>query len=940
MMKHQASLRTAIVTDVHDDRHDRTDSPGDGAPVGRHASPTGRGGVLTCAVTAMLGSSAVSAAQAAAAAPSPFARDHLRTITVTAQRRVQNLQDVPITMQALTARTLGRLDIGTFDDYVRYLPNVTDSTNGPGQGNIFMRGLSVGTGGGSQSSGTTGFFPNVAIYLDNQSGQLPSRNLDIYAADLDRIEVLEGPQGTLFGAGAEAGVIRYITNKPKLGKTEGKVHAGYGVTAHGDPNTDLSAVLNIPLINDKLALRAVIYNDSRGGYIDNVPATFKRKNTDIGIHYANYSAVNGQCPDGQPNAGYCVPPGSASINNYDITQRAINPVTYKGGRAELLYRINDDWNILVTQMYQMMDSQGVFYQQPNASDGAALHPLEVTLFNNAYDEDQFENTAWTVHGRIGVLRAIYAGGYLVRHVDQVGDYTNYARGVYGDYYQCYGPGSGGEANLASTCFSPRATWHETERNEHVQHEFRLSTPGDWRLRGIAGAFFEDDRLFDQTSWSFKSLQSCAANGSPGTPGNGGCLSNVGTLPGTSVENPGVQSSNVAFFQDTRRDVRQIAFFASLDFDLIPKVLTITVGTRHFRFDNSLRGDVTSGFGCFEQGDPAGGCLVGANNLDARNLQDTESGNKSRANVTWHVTPDAMVYFTWSQGFRPGGFNLTGGSQLIYGPQQLTATGQRLAYKQFVLPSSYRSDSLTNDEVGWKSEWFDRRLLWDGAVYQENWNDVQVGFFDPGLIGNLTVNTNGQNFRVRGLETSIRAKITRALSLQGTASWNHSVQTNSPALIDGNPSSGTFGKSITEACDSTGTHCAPIANLFGPVGGPSANSPPIQFSLRLRYQWTRAGYAWFVQAGAMHTGHSFTQAGANPSLAAGGAVSTTVLRFENPAYSSYDAAMGAAHDAWSAQVFARNLGNSHASTYTNTGQFILTQTVLRPRVIGVSFGYRF
>ena len=185
----------------------------------------------------------------------------------------------------MTAETLQQLNISTFDDYIKYLPNVTTANNGPGQNEVFMRGLSAGSQA-SQGSASTGLWPNVAIYLDNQSGQLPNRNLDIYAADLNRIEVLEGPQGTLFGAGAEAGVIRYITNEPKLDVTEGNVKAGYGVTAHGDPNTDLTAVLNLPLIADTMAVRAVIYDDRRGGYIDNVPATFTRKNTDIGIHYA------------------------------------------------------------------------------------------------------------------------------------------------------------------------------------------------------------------------------------------------------------------------------------------------------------------------------------------------------------------------------------------------------------------------------------------------------------------------------------------------------------------------------------------------------------------------------------------------------------------------------------------------------------------------------
>src|SRR5438477_10821001 len=122
-----------------------------------------------------------------------------------------------------------------------------------------MRGFAT-TKTGTQAAGVVGSFPNVALYLDEQSGQLPGRNLDIYAADLERIEILEGPQGTLFGAGAQAGVVRYITNKPKLNVTEGNVEAGYGVTAHGDPNSDLTAVLNLPLIADTLAVRAVIYN--------------------------------------------------------------------------------------------------------------------------------------------------------------------------------------------------------------------------------------------------------------------------------------------------------------------------------------------------------------------------------------------------------------------------------------------------------------------------------------------------------------------------------------------------------------------------------------------------------------------------------------------------------------------------------------------------------
>src|SRR5450432_1467980 len=188
---------------------------------------------LSISIAAVLGTLSAASSLAATA---EAASDALEEITVTAQRRSQSMQDVPISMQAFTGQALQQLNISTFDDYIKYLPNVTSANNGTGQNEVFMRGLSAGAQP-SQGSGSTGLYPNVAIYLDNQSGQLPNRNLDIYAADLDRIEVLEGPQGTLFGAGAQAGTVRYITNKPKLNVTEGNVDAGYGVTAHGDPNT-------------------------------------------------------------------------------------------------------------------------------------------------------------------------------------------------------------------------------------------------------------------------------------------------------------------------------------------------------------------------------------------------------------------------------------------------------------------------------------------------------------------------------------------------------------------------------------------------------------------------------------------------------------------------------------------------------------------------------
>jgi iron complex outermembrane receptor protein len=155
------------------------------------------------------------------------------------------------------------------------------------------------------------------VYLDEQSAQLPGRNLDIYAADLERIEILEGPQGTLFGAGAEAGVVRYITNKPKLNVTEAMVNAGYATTAHGDQSSNVDATINIPLIADTLAVRGVIYNERAADTSITSPRPLR-----VPIQTSAFTTLIG----GQ------VPANSVVINNFNLVANDINPVTYRAAR--------------------------------------------------------------------------------------------------------------------------------------------------------------------------------------------------------------------------------------------------------------------------------------------------------------------------------------------------------------------------------------------------------------------------------------------------------------------------------------------------------------------------------------------------------------------------------------------------------------------------------
>ena len=866
---------------------------------------------LSYAIAAILSGNVMGLSSVAAAAETDNGSDAIQEITVTAQRRTENMQDVPIQIQALTGETLQQLNVTTFDDFVKYLPNVTSASNGPGQGVIFMRGLATSTLATQGSSGI-GSFPNVAVYLDDQSGQLPGRNLDVYAADIERIEVLEGPQGTLFGAGAQAGVLRYITNKPKLDVTEGSVNAGYAYTSGGDTSSSVDAMINLPLIADTLAVRAVIYSDSRGGYINNVPGTFSRLPSDIGIHYAGYATgcsagpapVAGQCAGTATPTSYGVPPGSPSINNNNLVANAINPVTYKGIRVGALYKFNDDWNALLVQSYQNMDSEGVFYVTPQSSAGETLPDLGVQLYNPSFNNDKFENTALTVNGKIGDLKLVYSGSYMVRKIEQQGDYTNYARGVYADYYQCTNPTT--EPGTTSKCYSPSAYWQETDTATHDSQELRMSTPDEWRVRGIAGLFWEDYKIAENIDWHYKSLPACTTSASIG------CLTDVGPAQGAQVRDPNVRDDSTSFFDDITRGYTQKALFGSVDFDIIPKMLTITAGTRYYRIDTTAVGSSVSSFYCYAGGPPP--CTTNAvvsNDLSSQNLNITYKGFKSRGNISFRPMEDVLLYYTWSQGFRPGGFN-RGAHTADHSGDMATAQPVNGVSYIYQTPSSYAPDTLVNNEIGWKTQWFDRRLEFNGAVYQEDWKDVQVQIFQSCCYGNLSFVTNGPNYRVRGVETEVVARPIRPLTLMGSASWNSSNLTNAPFLLS--------------------TTCQPIVipghgSPFGTTGSPLAQSPPFQASLRARYEVELADYKAFVQIGGTHQAHSYSATG-------------NIQTYDQPGFSTYDASLGVAKDAWTAQLYGQNLTNTRADLFENGNQFVTAETINRPRTAGVKFGYKF
>ena len=834
----------------------------------------------SCARPALVAASVaaiLAAARAVAADPvneptsTASTSDQLEVITVTATLRSQSLQNVPFSVKALTDESLQELHAVTFDDFAKYVPSLTSSNSGPGQSTIFLRGLATTTTT-LGASGAVGSFPNVAVYLDDQPVQLPGRNLDLYAVDLERIEVLEGPQGTLFGAGAQAGAIRYITKKPVLNTTAAGADISHSYTAHGDPSTSVSAWINLPLIEDKLAVRGVFYDDTRGGYIRNVPGTFSRKPTDQGI--VGYF-------------GGVVPPLSESLSNTNLVQDAFNPTTYEGFRTSARYQVNDDWSALVQYSEQQLRTDGVF------SEDSSLGDLEVQQYNQSNDRDRYSDVSLNIEGRIRELKLVYIGGFLQRNIDQTLDYTNYTRGPYVDYYQCVLP----TPTSSGQCYSPSSTWHTRQHDKHISQELRLSTPDEWRLRAIGGLFWEDYKIQDTTDYAY---------GDPQAGFGGGEL----PAPGSTMIDPSARPPGVVFFNDITRGYRQKAAFLSVDFDLIPHTLTFTAGTRYYDMDTYELGSKNLGGGCRFVTTP---CVPsGSTNLDTVQLADgstglhrTFTGFRSRFNLEWKVTDDAMVYATYSEGFRPGGFNR--GQGIISSRSPL--------YGKFTVPYFFKPDNLINKEIGWKTQWLDNRLQFNGAVYQEDWKDAQISIFDPSLYGGTSFATNGPNYRVRGVETELTWRLGAHLSVFSSANWNSGEQTNNPSLIADN------GQQVS---------------LFptGGKGSPLAHSPPFQGNVRMRYDLPLGTYAAFWQVGAQHSAHSYAS------------VLTTQDLFGNPSsynlegYTSYDASVGVSQGPWRVELFGTNLTDKRAQLDKNFNQWVLLTTVSQPRTVGLSASYRF
>ena len=764
----------------------------------------------------------------------------LDEIIVTATKRETNLQDVPIAVQALDEQRLDDLNVGNFDDYVRYLPNVNAAGRGPGQSFIFIRGMA--TDSSDQTSVEIGApVPNVALYLDEQPVSSGGRNLDLYAADIARIEVLPGPQGTLFGASSQAGTIRLITNKPVYGEFLAGFDASVADTSKGEMSNSVEGYVNIPVLEDKLALRAVFYNAFEGGYIDNV------------FGENSYTAEHVGFPAGAE---------SVVVNNLPFVEEDFNDTTYTGGRLSAKYAINDEWEVTGQFMQQKLQADGVFDHAPERvaefedpedpqSGIRVVGDLQVQRFFPDRLEDDFQQYSVTVEGRLRNLDVIYAGSYLDREVNNSFDYSGYTEvGKYGYYYICQ--------PTYTLCGDPTQGMIAYIENDRTTHEFRVSSFDEEGLDFVAGIYFDDIETRVDTNFY--------------VAGSTGFFARNVPISTATQFNPNPRAPGITFMNDAIRTEEQFAAFGEVTWNFTDE-WSATLGARYYDLETALVG--SSNFATLGDVDTDKG-----NNFDAlfaEELPLKEDDVIVKASLTYRLSDDSLFFGTYSEGYRPGGFN------------RLDEEG---------VPQTYVSDQVTNYEIGWKTTWLDDRLRFNGSVYFIEWDGLQVGITDF-LISVLTFTSNAADAEILGFEGDLLWAATDNFTLRGAWSYNDTEMVRVPP-------------SVTD---------------LAPEGSQLALAPELQFNVSGRYQWTVGDWDPYAQLVYAYTDEQFS------SIVAAN-------RFLQDSYNTLDGAFGVQMDNLTVELFAENLTDERAELFINSLDTDLRITTNRPRTLGVRLSWDF
>lgn len=789
-----------------------------------------RFGCRRSAVIALLGSSAIAAAQPALAQSAPAAGED-GVILVTAQKRTENLQDVPIAITALGGEKLRELQVKELQDAVKNIPSVTIQTTQPGFSQVYFRGVASG-----ENANHSGPLPTVGTYLDEMPITTIQGALDIHAYDIARVEALAGPQGTLYGASSMAGTIKIVTNKPDYSGTYGAADMELNSVAHGDVGGVAQGFLNFRL-SDRSALRVVGWYRHDGGYIDNIAGS------------------------------RTYPVSGITQTNADLVEKNYNDVDTYGARMALGIELDDDWTITPTLMGQVQKVNGSFAQERSS---AVSKKLQTVQYNPESSKDEWYQAALTIEGKIGNWDLVATGGILNRKDRTESDYSDYSY----FYDALYGSGEFLYDN-AGDLVSPNQYIKGRDKYRRQFGELRISSPQDSRLRLMAGLFAQ--RQVHEIT------QNYIIDG----------IADAITVPGTE--------SDIWLTRQKRVD-RDYAAFGELSFDITDQ-LTATGGLRVYKYKNSLVGffGYSAGYSprtgvaaCFEEAKVAGSPCT---NLDAKT---SDTGSIYKANLTYKLTPDWLVYATWSRGFRPGGINRRGGQP------------------------PYAPDTLDNYEFGWKSQI--GAFHFNYAMFREDWSNIQLSFLGE---NGLTLIRNAGQARIYGVEFDMGYR-KGGLTLNASGSYNDAKITKDFCLI----ANATFDCSIPDGntrLAQAGTHLPITARFKG--------------NALARYEFPIGEWTGHIQGAVNYIGKRRSDL----------RNAENAIKGEFAAYTTADFSIGIKNDVWRFDIYANNMFDSNGVInssvqclettcgdplgQTGTGG-VFYDYVIRPRVIGLKIGRDF
>jgi iron complex outermembrane recepter protein len=799
---------------------------------------------LRTALATLLASSAIGFAMPAAAQDAAE-ESNSDEIVVTAQKREQNLQDVPLAITAIGTEKLDQLQVNEFADVVKFLPSVVIQQAGPGFAQVYFRGVSSGENANHSAS-----LPTVGTYLDEMPITTIQGALDIHAYDLARVEALAGPQGTLYGASSMAGTLKLVTNQPDTSGFYGNAGVEINNVAHGDFGSIFEGFINAPL-SDGAALRLVGWYRDDGGYIDNIPGS--RTYPSSGITQSNAALVE---------------------KNYNDAQ------TY-GARLALGIDLDDNWTIKPTIMGQVQKTEGSYSRERSGQNSSKY---QIVQYNPEGSKDKWINGALTIEGKLGNWDMTLTGGHLRRKTETQSDYSDY-----GYFYDAIsGYGSFWYDN-AGNLVSPNQYIQGIDRYKKSFGEFRVSSPQDAAIRFVGGLFYQRQSHNIEQNYIIDNIADSI------------------TVPGTD--------SNIWLTKQQRTD-RDYAAFGELSIDVTDK-LTVTQGVRVYRYDNSL-----FGFFGFARGYSSNTGVARCITTTGQEFRDNPGGtfaqpilngapctnvNKSTAdnggifkfNATYKLSEDALVYATWSRGFRPGGINRRG-----------------------TLPP-YGPDRLDNYELGWKTTFGGFRF--NGAVYQLDWNNIQLSFLGP---NGLTEIRNAGIARIRGAEIDVGYRA-GGFSLNAGFSYNDAESRRD------------FCRIANAAFD-----CTTAGNaLLAPAGSRLPVTPKIKANLVARYEFPIGDWNGHVQLAGNHTGSRTSDLRTAQKAIKGGL----------DAYTTVDFSVGIKNDDWKIEAYATNLFNEFGVVNTGVscveticgdpggatpGGGAFYDTVIKPRVIGLKFSRDF